>query len=114
MRDHVNNLTYLLWCLRSAEEHWRQVATPEMLKAYMWYVLHHSIDYKAAAFLGERLEVQTWVPQMIGAKCDRHYKIIRLADNKVLVKAKTVWCLIDSITAKPTKITDEIRTLFVH
>jgi acyl-CoA thioester hydrolase len=111
-RDHVNNLTYLLWCLRAAEEHWKQVATPQMLQSYIWYVLHHSIDYKASAYLGETLLIETWVPQIIGAKCERHYKIVRPKDKRTLVTAKTIWCLLDGSTVKPTKIPEEICTLF--
>lgn len=111
-RDHVNNLHYMLWCLEAAEAHWEYLASPQIKEQYIWYVLHHSIDYKAAAFLGESLEVQTWVEQLVGAKCYRHYKIIRVKDQKTLIEAKTVWCLIDAKSLKPAIIPEEICTLF--
>ncbi|MEP2937577.1 MAG: acyl-CoA thioesterase [Gilvibacter sp.] len=111
-RDHVNNLTYLLWCLMAAEGHWKQVTTPQLQNDFIWYVLHHSIDYKASAFLGESLVVETWVQQITGAKCERHYQIIRPSDKVTLVRAKTVWCLLDAKTVKPVKIPQKICILF--
>ena len=111
-RDHVNNLKYLEWCLEAAKKHWEQNATPEMLRDYVWYVLHHSIDYKAAAFIGEELEVRTWVTLSEGVKSKRHYSITRVIDNKELAVAKTIWCLLDANSLKPTRISDEIRNLF--
>jgi len=111
-RHHVNNLKYLEWCLKAAEKHWEQNARPEMLENYVWYVLHHSIDYKAAAFKGEELEVRTWVTRSEGVKSERHYSISRVADKKELILAKTIWCLLDAKNLKPTRISDEIRNLF--
>jgi len=112
VREHVNNLTYLDWCLKAAEAHWKQNASAQIQAHYLWYVLHHSIDYKAAAFEGELLEINTWVTSLEGAKSERRYKIFRIKDNKTLIEAKTIWCLLDAKNHRPTKITKEIRTLF--
>jgi len=111
-RNHVNNLKYLEWCLRAAEEHWLARATPAMLAQYVWYVVHHSIDYRAAAFEGEELKVSTWVASSKGVRSERHYQIERLADSKLLVEARTIWCLLDAKNLKPAIISDEIRNLF--
>ncbi|MGK0236531.1 MAG: acyl-CoA thioester hydrolase, partial [Psychroserpens sp.] len=48
-----------------------------------------------------------------GAKCERLYKIIRLTDQKIIIEAKTDWCLVNANTLRPSKITEEISTLFV-
>lgn len=112
VRGHVNNLKYLRWCLEAAEAHWERNAPPEIRERYVWYVLHHSVDYKAAAFEGEQLEAQTWVFSAEGVKSERHYRIFRTKDNKTLVEAKTIWCLLDAKSQRPAKITDEIRNLF--
>ncbi len=111
-RGHVNNLKYLEWCLKAAEAHWERNAPPEIQQRYVWYVLHHSVDYKASAFEGEELEAQTWVFSTEGVKSERHYRIFRKKDSKTLVEAKTIWCLLDAKSQRPTKITDEIRNLF--
>lgn len=111
-RNHVNNLSYLQWCLEAAEAHWEQSASKDLKDKYIWYVLQHTIDYKNAAFEGEKLQIETWVPWAEGVKSERSYKITRIKDKKVLVEAKTLWCLLDAKTQKPTKITEEIRNLF--
>ena len=111
-RNHVNNVVYLEWCLQAAEGHWETTATEEMKEAFVWYVLNHYIEYKISAFEGEELEVKTWVSTIEGVKTERRYEIWRPADNKLLVEAKTLWCLLNAKTLRPTKITDEITTLF--
>jgi acyl-CoA thioester hydrolase len=111
-RGHVNNVVYLQWCLDVAEAHWISKTTPSLRDQYIWYVLNHTISYLTSAFEGETLEVQTWVDKQEGAKSDRYYTITRLSDNKLIVEAKTIWCLLNGKTLRPTKITDEITTLF--
>ncbi len=112
VRGHVNNLVYLEWCLEIAEAHWETKATSEMKKNYVWYVLHHSIDYKDSVFEGEDLKIETWISDYKGAKCERLYKIVRISDQKVIIEAKTDWCLVNALTQRPSKITEEISTLF--
>ncbi len=109
---HVNNLVYLQWCLDVAEAHWNTNTTETLRKDYVWYVLNHFISYKSSAFEGDELIVETWVDSINGVKCDRHYKITRPSDNKTLVEANTKWCLLNSNTLRPTKITEEISSLF--
>jgi len=111
-RNHVNNLTYLQWCVAAAEKHWNKFTTVEIEKKYVWFVLNHTIDYKNAAFLGEELKLTTWVEKNEGVRSERKYKIIRINDEKTLIVAKTVWCLLNAETLRPTKITDEIKALF--
>lgn len=111
-RGHVNNVTYLEWCLNAAEAHWIKNTSETLRKNYVWYVLRHEINYKAAAFEGETLQVSTWVTLAEGVKSERHYRIERSADDKALVEAKSLWCLLNGKTLRPTKITEEIRNLF--
>ncbi|MFC7357803.1 acyl-CoA thioesterase [Jejudonia soesokkakensis] len=112
-QNHVNNLVYLEWCLAAAEAHWEKNTSEAIRKQYIWYVLNHNISYKAAAFLGEKLEVQTWVSNTSGVKSERSYSIRRKTDNQLLIEAKTLWCLIDAESVKPVLIPEEIRTLFL-
>ena len=112
VRNHVNNLQYLQWCLDAAEAHWERNATQSMLKDYVWYVLKHEISYKASAFIDETLRISTWVTYSKGVRSERHYKIERITDGVELVTASTLWCLLDAHTLKPTPVTEEIRNLF--
>ena len=111
-RNHVNNLIYLQWCLDAAEKHWIEFAPKDFQEDYVWFVINHTIDYKAASFEGDELELTTWIEKNEGVKSDRHYKIVRVKDQKTIVKAKTTWCLLNGKTLRPTKITEEISTLF--
>ena len=111
-RKHVNNLAYLQWCMDAAEAHWKQKATAAMTEQFVWYVLSHFIEYKAAAFEGELLEVQTWVTETKGVKSTRRFKIFRIKDQQTLAEAQTLWCMLNAKTLRPTKIPEEICTLF--
>lgn len=110
--NHVNNVAYLQWCLEAAEAHWISKTTETQREQNVWVVLNHFISYKNPSFLGEELETQTWIDNYDGVKSERHYKIIRPSDNKIIVEAKTLWCFLDANTFRPTKITEEIGTLF--
>lgn len=112
VRNHVNNLAYLEWCLQAAKSHWKLNASEDLQKDYVWYVLQHVIDYKASAFKGETLEVVTWVESSEGARSTRRFEIFRIKDQKLLVTAKTTWCLLNAKSLRPIKVPDEIRNLF--
>lgn len=112
-RKHVNNLVYLQWCLEAAEKHWNENTSEEIRQKYVWYVLNHNISYRAEALLGDNLIIQTWVASSEGVKSERHYKIVRDSDQKVLVEAQTLWCLLNAQTLRPTEVTSEISDLFI-
>ena len=109
---HVNNIAYLQWCLDAAGKHWESLAPDQLRKAYVWVVLRHEIDYKAPAFLGEELLMQTWVSWSRAAQSERRYKLIRKSDGKVLIEAQTRWCLLQANDHRPVKIPQEILNLF--
>ena len=110
--NHVNNVTYLQWCLDAAEAHWISKTSEAQREQNVWVVLNHFISYKNPSFLGEELETQTWIDNYEGVKSERHYKIIRPTDGKTIVEATTLWCFLDAKTFRPTKITEEIARLF--
>jgi acyl-CoA thioester hydrolase len=112
-RGHVNNLVYLQWYPDTTEAHWVSITGLALWGKYVWYVLSHQIDYKASAFEGEDLQINTRIASFEGIKSERHYKIFRIMDQKILVEAKTLWCLLTGKTLRPTKITSEISTLFI-
>lgn len=110
--NHVNNVVYLQWCLDAAEAHWMDKTTPEIRAKNVWVVLNHSITYHNPSFLGEKLQVQTWIESYKGAKSVRKYKIVRPSDNKVIIEAESLWCFLDAKTFRPTKITENVSSLF--
>lgn len=112
-QNHVNNLVYLEWCIEAAEKHWSRNATNQLLNEYVWFVLKHEIQYKAQAVLGDQLCLKTWVSTNAGVRSERQYEIYNQNSGKLLVQAKTLWCLLRADNKKPTAIPEEICNLFV-
>jgi len=97
-----------------ATQHWDAMSLQEHRDQYVWYVVNHNISYRAAAFLGDEIEVTTWVNFAEGVKSERGFEIRRVKDNLLLAEAKTLWCLMDAKTLRLTKIPEEIRNLFTE
>ena len=107
---HVNNLVYLQWCLDIAIEHYQVKAPKEIKEDYVWVALKHTIEYLKPAFKDDELVVETWVEAYKGAKCIRHYRILK--GDVVIVTAKTNWCLLKADSQRPTRIPKVISDLF--
>lgn len=108
-QGHVNNVAYVRWIQDIAVAHWFAVTTEEMREKYTWVVLRHEIDYKKQSFEAEEITAETWVGEPTRISWERFTEIKRGAD--ILVKAKSIWCLIDRNTAKPSRITSEMINL---
>lgn len=107
---HVNNVAYLQWVQDVAVAHWQAAVTDEMQAAYFWVVVRHELDYKRPAFENEEIIVTTWVGEWTAVTCERFTEIRRGDD--LLVKGRTVWCMIDRTTSKPARIGKELIELF--
>lgn len=110
--NHVNNVRYVQWIQDIAEAHWLTYATKDVLDRYSWFLVSHTIDYKNQALLGDELLLKTFVPKAEGVSTIRHVEILNAKTNQLIVSSKTKWCLIDSKTQRPTRITTEIAELF--
>ncbi|WP_400079322.1 acyl-CoA thioesterase [Winogradskyella sp. R77965] len=110
--NHVNNVRYVQWVQDIAKEHWLAYASKEILETYSWFLVNHFIEYKSQALLGDKLLLKTYVPQVEGVSTTRHVEIINAETNQLIVKSKAKWCLIDSKTQRPTRITPRIAELF--
>ena len=110
--NHVNNVVYVQWVQDAASAHWVRLAPPDVLSKYNWVVLRHEIDYRNAALLNDHLVAKTWVEHYEGVKSTRIVKIYRPRDSKLLVEAKTLWCLLHASNNRPARVGDDIRTLF--
>lgn len=109
---HVNNVVYLQWVQDMAEKHWQTKAPKGIQKSVYWVVLNHNISYKNPAYLDDCLILKTWVDNFEGIKSKRHTEIIRKSDDQLIVKAETIWCLMDSEKQRPKRITPEIEVIF--
>ena len=104
--NHVNNVVYLQWIQDIANLHWTQLKKSEDTTDYVWVVIRHEIDYVGQALLGDSIVAKTWVGKTGGIRSTRHVEFYK--NNKLIVKAQTTFCLVNSKSFKPTRITDQI------
>jgi len=107
--NHVNNIHYIEWVQQAAQKHWEVISNPPLNSKFVWVVLRHEIDYLSAAIFEDVLEVNTWIGDSYGVKSERFVEIKK--DNKIIAKAKTIWCLLDKLTMKPIRIPLEILNI---
>jgi acyl-CoA thioester hydrolase len=102
---HVNNIVYLRWAQDIATAHWRARASAEMVDRYVWVVLRHEADYRAALTLGDDVEVHTRVddaPQ--GAAWTRFVDIYKAGSEKPAVQIKSNWAMLDAQTRRVKRV----------
>ncbi len=113
--NHVNNEVYIKWLLEVAMAHSSSLGyTMEKFLAdgACFVVRRHEIDYLAPAFINENLIVETWLKEVRGTRTSRVYAIRRASDQKILIKAETLWVYINLQTGKPTEIPEELAEAF--
>lgn len=110
--EHVNNVRYVQWIQDIAKEHWEVRATQQLKNEFVWMVIRHEIDYKKQAFLGDEILIETYVGETTFVTSERFVNVKNAQTNEVLVAAKSMWCLLDSKSKRPTKITEDLRTVF--
>jgi len=108
--QHVNNVVFLQWVQDIAGEHWLSKSTDVFNEAYYWVVIDHFIEYKGQAFLDEVLKVQTFVEKNEGVRSTRIVEFYK--EEKLIVRAKTNWCLIDRARNRPTRVPKVVDEMF--
>tara|TARA_B100000768_G_scaffold110752_1_gene102678 strand:+ start:3058 stop:3450 length:393 start_codon:yes stop_codon:yes gene_type:complete len=110
--NHVNNIIYIRWIQEIAKFHWESLVSNDIRKNYYWVLLEHQIKYLHPAFLGDKIKIKTYIEKTGGIKSNRIVEIYNTDTNILIVKSKTIWCLINAKSNKPSRITDEIRQAF--
>ena len=111
-QNHVNNTVYLRWVQEVPTAHWRAVATADARENIGWVVLRHEIDYKTPACVGDEVVLRTWVGKSTRLTFERFTEIRRSGDDRLLSNARTLWCPINTQTARPTRVPAEVREQF--
>ena len=110
--NHVNNVVYVRWVQDIAIAHWLAYATPALQLEFGWVATRHEIDYKSAAVAGDAITARTWIGTVDSRRFERLTEIVRITDNRVLAKSRTLWCLVRRDTGRLTRITPELRACF--
>lgn len=103
---HVNNVVYVQWIQDVSIKHWQDLTNNKPDPNYVWVVTRHEIDYKKDAILGDKITFKTWIGETKGVRSIRHVEIYK--EDVLLVKAQTVWCMLDVKTLRPTRITESV------
>jgi len=111
---HVNNVAYVQWMQDAAIRHGQQ-----WLADYNGYnpnttfvAREHRIEYLLPTFLGEEIEVRTWLNEARRVRLHRRYEFMRKSDGKVVAKGETAWVYVDVKTGRPMAIPANILELF--
>lgn len=107
--NHVNNVVYVQWMQDAATKHWNALTKGKKFDKYVWVVKRHEIDYVRSAVLGDELTIHTWVGKTEGYTSVRHVEVQR--NGKTIIKAQTVWALLDENTFRPRAIGDDVMAL---
>ena len=113
--NHVNNLQYLRWTLKTATEHSKHVgwsADRYRESGAGWIVRSHKIIYKLPAQLGDEVVIRTWLNELDRVSALRKYEIARKSDGRIYAFAETRWVFVEFSTLKLIAIPDEVRTAF--
>lgn len=109
--NHLNNMRYIELILTAAKQHWESLASAELKTTYAWFLVEHHLKYKAQGFSGDELKIVTWVEETTAMKSTRITQIFR--DKTLLVTSKTTWCLVTKANKKITRISEELKGLFM-
>ena len=110
--SHVNNVAYVQWMQDVAIRLQDSVTGYKPAENTAWYARAHCIEYLLPAFLGEEIEVRTWLSEIKRVRAHRRYEFIRKSDGKVIVKGETDWVYVDAKTGRPIAIPDEVGEFF--
>ena len=112
---HVNNVTYVQWMQDIAVEHYASISG---IKAQgpdaTWVVRSHRVEYFLPAFLGEEIEIKTWVENIQRVRSLRMYEYVRKADGKMLVKGETDWVFVNVKSGRPLAIPEAVLNIFAR
>ena len=107
--QHVNNVVYLKWVNDISEKHWSFLSIGDLNKKYFWICIRHEIDYIGQAVTGDELTILTWIGKSQGVKSIRYVDIYK--GDAIITQVKSVWCLMDRNTNKPTRIKEDILSV---
>lgn len=104
---HTNNVVYLQWLERVAWSHSAALGLdwPAYQRLGVGCVARrHELDYLAATFAGQTLQLGTWVHENDGRlSMWRRYQIIRVDDGKTVLRGQTQWVCIDLLSGRPKR-----------
>lgn len=110
---HVNNTVWVRWVQEIATAHWRAVADPAHVDAFVWVVTRHEIDYRGNVGEGAVVHGETYIPgEPKGARFDRCVDFYDDA-GKLLVAVRSTWAMLDKASGRLVRIRPEVAAPFI-
>jgi acyl-CoA thioester hydrolase len=113
---HINNSVYLKWLDQCVWDHCNAVdMTPEFCRELNrgFAAVRHEIDYIASAYPGDRVAIANWVTvNDRRLRAERRFQIIRLDDERTLLRARSFYVCTDLTTGRPTRMPEAFKTGF--
>ena len=108
---HANNAVYVTWLERCAWRHSQRLgldlAEYRRLDRAM-AVVRHEIDYLAAAYEADELQLGTWIVDWDQRlRMTRHFQLIRPSDGATLLRAQTTFVCIELSSGRPKRMPAE-------
>ncbi|MCB1070020.1 MAG: acyl-CoA thioesterase [Verrucomicrobia bacterium] len=112
---HMNNVAYVQWMQDIAIEHFSAMGgMADMEREHAaWVARSHHIEYLSPAFLGEQIELATWVSNLRRVRSIRRYQFTHVASNKLIGEGQTEWIYIDRETGRPKSVPGSLASKFI-
>ena len=108
---HANNQVYLDWMMKAAYEHSESLglSVNDCLSIGVAMVAkRHEINYLSATFINDNLIVGTWIATNDNRfRSMRKYQIIRMDDQKTILRSETDWVSLNIKNGKPQRMPDK-------
>lgn len=113
--NHVNNIKYVEWIQEVSTAHWyAKTKSLPMSSDYLWVVANHFIEYRASALINDELIIETFVEGFEKAYSFRRVNVRLKKNDKLVMTSLTKWCMIHSETKRISRVTPEIKDLFIN
>ena len=114
--NHVNNAVYLKWMDATIWEHTNAVGLDAQTCLDLnrgMAAVKHEINYLSSAFLGDEIIVYNWVSANDGRlRCSRTLQILRLGDQKTILRASSDYVCTNLTTGRPTRMPEIFKTAY--
>ncbi len=110
---HVNNTVWIRWVQDIATAHWRAVADPAHVDAFVWVVTRHEIDYRGNVGKGASVQGRTYIPGV--PKGARFERCVDFHDEagKLLVAVRSTWAMLDRASGRLVRIRPDVAAPFI-
>lgn len=113
--EHVSNVAYVGWIQDVAKAHSAAVgwdSAAYFALGAVFVVRRHEIEYLAPVRKDERVRISTWIQTWSAATSERHTRIVKSDSGVEVVRARTLWAMIDFATGRPRRVPAEVRQAF--